>query len=275
MWRYSLHFSHFHVFTKFISCHFTVEWSRNIWFLGGGGGKSFVIHLGRNKGFSQSSLAQCITKKFCNLDRIWSPMFWWCIQTNMLCLVPTVICVSHRWVIARMDSLIAFWIEFTHDCNGYVMSTRDDVSYDGIQISCHSSGLDFALMVGSSSATLPTTETCCTWIHVVLVGKLPYSVGVAYNGNLGHTAALTNGNTSYAQSTSREIVFGNQWINDEGAEFGTACIDHVVIYNTMLLPTAVENLFNSYNWGKLVQPLTNINVNQVTIINFCVLSQLS
>ena len=141
---------------------------------------------------------------------------------------------------------LAFWIKFTYDCNGYLMSTRDDVGYDGIQISCHSSGLDFALMVGSSSATLPTTFTCCTWVHVVLVGKLPHSVGVAYNGNLDHTTSLTATDT-YAQSTSREIVFGNQWINDEGAEFGTACIDHVIIYNTMLLPTAVENLFNSYN----------------------------
>ena len=117
----------------------------------------------------------------------------------------------------------------TVDTSCQLVMTSDMMEFKSI----HNSGLDFALVVGSSSAIMQTTQTCCTWVHVVLVGKLPHSVGVAYSGHLDDTTALSNGDT-YAPSTSRMIVFGNQWINDEGTEFGTAWIDHVVIFNRML-----------------------------------------
>ena len=84
------------------------------------------------------------------------------------------------------------------------MSTRDDVEYDGIQVNCHDSGLDFALVVGSSPSIQQTTQTCCIRIHVIPVGKLPHSVGAAYNGHFDNATAVTNGNT-YAPSTSRKI----------------------------------------------------------------------
>ena len=124
---------------------------------------------------------------------------------------------------------VAFWIKMLPGCNGYILSTRDNSGYDGLQMSCDNFGFSFTVVIAGSSSQTSVSVSADLWIRVVMGGNFPGTICIRLGGS---TVTVSASGSHGNPSTTGQIVFGREWVTTSGSGgFGKALIDDVKFYN--------------------------------------------